>query len=56
MDSESITKIAREAYGKSAKQSSGCGCGCSCGGDAGEYAKSLGYSDEELNLMVDPAN
>ncbi|PKM46375.1 MAG: arsenite S-adenosylmethyltransferase [Firmicutes bacterium HGW-Firmicutes-8] len=53
MDQNKTTKIVREAYGLFAKQQSGCGCSC---GDAGQYAKSLGYSETELNAIPAEAN
>lgn len=44
----------REAYGKIAQGQSGCGCGC--GPNTGDFAKSIGYSDEELKVIPDEAN
>jgi len=48
-------KIVREAYGKIAQGQEGCGCG-TCGPDAKEFARSIGYSDEELTAIPDEAN
>lgn len=48
-------KIVREAYGKIAQRQEGCGCG-TCGADAKEFAKSIGYSEEELKAIPDGAN
>lgn len=48
-------KIVREAYGKIALGGQGCGCG-TCGPDTKDFAKSIGYSEEELNVIPDEAN
>ena len=56
MDVKSTTQLVRESYASIAKQQSGCGCGCSCGGGAVDYAKSLGYSDNELFKIPSEAN
>lgn len=37
----------KEVYGKIAKGQEGCGCGCGPG--AGDIARSIGYSKEELS-------
>jgi len=55
MDKKGIRKIVREAYGKIAQGQEGCGCG-PCGPDAKEFAKSIGYSEEELKAIPDEAN
>lgn len=55
MDKEKTQKIVREAYGKIAQEQEGCGCG-PCGPDATEFAKSIGYSEEELGTIPDDAN
>jgi arsenite methyltransferase len=55
MDKTETGKIVREAYGKIAQGKEGCGCG-TCGPDAKEFAKSIGYSDEELTAIPDEAN
>ncbi len=55
MDKTETGKIVREAYGKIAQRQQGCGCG-TCGPDAGEFAKSIGYSEGELAVIPDEAN
>jgi len=55
MKKEETKKIVKEAYGKIALSNCGCGCG-TCGPDAGEFAKSIGYTDEELKRIPDEAN
>jgi len=55
MNRNKTIKIVRDAYGKIAKGSEGCGCGV-CSPNAKKYAKSIGYSDEELKVIPDEAN
>jgi SAM-dependent methyltransferase len=55
MDTSESRKVVRDAYGKIARGGQGCGCG-PCGPDAGEFAKSIGYSEEELAVIPDDAN
>ena len=55
MDKEKTKKIVKEAYGKIAQGQEGCGCG-SCGPNATKFAKSIGYSEEELRTIPDEAN
>lgn len=55
MDKEKTQKIVREAYGKIAQGQEGCGCG-TCGPDPNEFARSVGYSDQELKVVPDQAN
>ncbi len=55
MKKEETKTIIKEAYGKIAETQSGCGCG-TCGPDAGEFAKSIGYSEEELKTIPAEAN
>lgn len=55
MDKKKTQKIVREAYGKIAQEQEGCGCG-TCGPDTKEFAKSIGYSEEELKSIPDEAN
>lgn len=55
MDKKKIKKIVREAYGKIAQKQEGCGCG-TCGPDTRQFAKSIGYSEEELKAIPDEAN
>lgn len=58
MDSNKTIKIVREAYGSIAKQQDGCGCGCGCSysSGAGDYVKSLGYTEDELKAIPAEAN
>lgn len=55
MSREKTIKIVRDAYGKIAHGQKRCGCG-TCGPDAREFAKSIGYSEEELKVIPDDAN
>lgn len=55
IDREKSKKMVREAYGKIAQDQEGCGCG-SCGPDTREFAKSIGYSEEELKAIPEEAN
>lgn len=56
MEKEKTQKIVMEAYGKIAdRQDAGCGCGTR-GTNADEFAKTIGYSDEELKVIPDEAN
>lgn len=55
MKKEKTQKIVRESYGKIAKSQESCGCG-PCGPDATEFARSIGYSEEELRAIPDEAN
>lgn len=55
MDKNNIKKVVREAYGKIAKEQKGCRC-CVSVPDTREFAKSIGYSEEELNSVPDEAN
>ncbi|MBC8388929.1 MAG: arsenite methyltransferase [Actinobacteria bacterium] len=55
MDKKKTQKVVREAYGKIAQGQEGCGCG-TCGPDTKEFAKSIGYSEEELEAIPDEAN
>ncbi|HZX47623.1 MAG TPA: arsenite methyltransferase [Nitrospirota bacterium] len=55
MKSAKIKNIVKKAYGKIAKE--GKGCGCDTGGpDAKEFAKGIGYSEKELNVIPEGAN
>ena len=51
---EKTKEIVREAYGKIAKTQEGCGCGC--GPNVNEFAKTIGYSEEELKTIPVEAN
>lgn len=55
MKKEKAKELVKEAYGKIALSKKGCGCG-SCGTDAGEFAKGIGYSEEELKNIPEEAN
>ena len=54
MKKEKTKEIVREAYGKIAKTQEGCGCGC--GPNVNEFAKTIGYSEEELKTIPVEAN
>jgi len=55
MDRRKTKRIVKEAYGKIAQRQEGCGCG-TCGSETKEFAKSIGYSEEELKVIPDGAN
>lgn len=55
MDKNKTQKIVREAYGKIAKGQKGFRCG-TCGPDTKEFARSIGYSEEELRAIPVEAN
>ena len=56
MDKEKTRKIVKEAYGKLA-EGQDCCCGdTSCGTDTAEFAKSIGYTEEELQVIPEEAN
>ena len=55
MDGEKVQNIVREAYGKVAQGQKGCGCG-TCEPNSREFAKSIGYSEEELKVIPEEAN
>lgn len=53
------TRVAiKETYGKIAKgEQKSCGCECGfCGTDSGDFAKSIGYSEEDLKAIPDESN
>ena len=56
MDKETIQKMVKDAYGKVAQKQEGCGCGSSCGPHPKEFARSIGYSEEELQFIPHEAN
>ena len=57
MDKKKTRKIVREAYGKIAQKQESCGCAPSCcGTDTKQFAKSIGYSEEELKVIPEEAN
>jgi len=55
MDKKKTQKIVREAYGNIAQGQEDCGCS-TCEPDTKEFAKSIGYSEEELQTIPDEAN
>ncbi|MCL5985458.1 MAG: arsenite methyltransferase [Actinobacteria bacterium] len=55
MDRNKTQKIVRDAYSKIARGQEGCNCS-TCGPDTKEFAKSIGYSEEELKAIPDEAN
>ena len=55
MDKKKTREIVKEAYGKIAQRQEGCGCG-TCGLNTRDFAKSIGYSEEELKTIPDEAN
>lgn len=55
MNKSEAKRIVREAYGKMAEGGKCCESSC-CGTDVGEFAKSIGYSEEELRAAPEGAN
>lgn len=56
MDKEKARKMVREAYGKIVEEE-GCCCGeTSCCADTAEFAKSIGYTEEELQIIPNESN
>lgn len=55
MDAKNKKKIVMKAYGKIAQGEGGCGCSTSSP-NAEEFAKSIGYTEEELSAIPDGAN
>jgi SAM-dependent methyltransferase len=55
MAKKRVQKIVRDAYGMIAKGKQNCGCGA-CGPQADTFAKSIGYSEEELKVVPAEAN
>lgn len=55
MDKTEAKRIVREAYGKVAEGRKCCESSC-CGTDVGEFAKTIGYSEEELSAAPEEAN
>ncbi|UCB52784.1 MAG: arsenite methyltransferase [Candidatus Zixiibacteriota bacterium] len=53
MDKEKTQKVVKEAYGKTARKQKSCGC---CGHYTAQYAKSIGYTEEELKSVPDESN
>ncbi|NQT22751.1 MAG: arsenite methyltransferase [Candidatus Omnitrophica bacterium] len=57
MDARKIKKVVKDAYGKIARDKGGCGCSSSgCGTDSAQFAKSIGYTEEELKNIPKEAN
>ncbi|MGQ9722547.1 MAG: arsenite methyltransferase [Candidatus Jordarchaeum sp.] len=57
MDRKKTQKIVREAYSRIALGQEGCGCAPgTCGLDPMEFARSIGYSEEELKVIPGEAN
>lgn len=48
MENEAIKKIIKDKYGEIATSGSSCGCSCN---SAKNISKSIGYSEEELNIV-----
>ena len=55
MKIDETKKIVKQAYGKIAKGDRGCGCD-TCGPDANVFAKTIGYSDDELKIIPAESN
>lgn len=57
MKDQKIKKIVKEAYGRIAKEKTGCGCSCnSCESDTEQFAKLIGYTDKELASIPKESN
>lgn len=55
MNKKRIKSIVKDAYGKISRSQKGCGCS-TCEPDTKEFAKFIGYSEEELRNIPDDAN
>jgi SAM-dependent methyltransferase len=55
MDETEVKRTVREAYSLIVKTQSGCGC-TGCGPDNAVFARSIGYSEEELAAIPEGAN
>lgn len=55
---ERLVESIKDQYATIAQQQDGCGCGCGCGDPTTkeEFAKGIGYSDEELQATPEDAN
>lgn len=55
MKNTDVKKTVKQAYAKIAAQNSSgtscCSCGCGCQNDAQEISRTIGYSEEELNVV-----
>ncbi len=56
MDQSDLRTKIRKAYGTIAKERTGCCSSSCCGDDPQKYAKSLGYSEKELEFIPAEAN
>lgn len=58
IERENVKSVVKEAYGNIATgERKGCGCTCdSCGSGAEAFARSIGYSEEELKVIPADAN
>jgi len=56
LDNDRIRELVQQAYGNIAVSSDKQGCGCGCGTDPREYARTLGYSADELEAIPAAAN
>ncbi len=56
MDKEKARKIVRDAYGKIVEEEGCCCAGTSCCTDTAEFAKSIGYTEEELTVIPNESN
>ncbi len=56
MVKDDIQEVVKKAYGKIAQKESGCGCGTTCHTDAKAFAKSLGYSEDDLSDIPRESN
>jgi len=55
MKNKEIKEIVKSTYGRVAKGAAQCGCSCGESNNK-EFAKSIGYSEEELNIIPEEAN
>jgi SAM-dependent methyltransferase len=55
MDETEVKRTVREAYSLIVQTQSGCGC-TSCGPDSAAFAKSIGYSEQQLAAIPEGAN
>ncbi|MFH1562736.1 MAG: arsenite methyltransferase [Nitrospirota bacterium] len=55
MKTKETKEMVRRAYSRIAQGQKGCGCG-TCGPDTKEFAKSIGYSEEEIKAIPNEAN
>jgi SAM-dependent methyltransferase len=55
MQKKKTQEVVRKAYGKIAQEGKSCGCN-TCGSDTKEFAKTIGYSDKEMNAIPAESN